>query len=139
MTERTLIATQDPRRVLAELRRFGVVVGCVFGVIGSYPLTQGREPRLWAVALAFGLLTLGVFFPKNLRLVHKTWMTVGEALGWVNTRLILGLAFFLVLTPFAVLRRILGEDRAWFYWNPDAPSYLNRVQKRPKDHLTRIF
>lgn len=94
-----------------ELRRFGLLVGGVFGVIAILPVVfRGDRPRGWAGLIATLLIVLGVTIPRALRLVYRVWMRAGHSLGWLNTRLLLGVMYFLVMTPTAMLMRLVGRD-----------------------------
>jgi hypothetical protein len=92
-----------------QLRSFGFTVGGVFAVIGLWPLVwRHAEPHLWALIVAGCLLVAAAVFPRSLFWVHKGWMALGHVLGWINTRIILGVVFFLIVTPIGMVRRWLG-------------------------------
>ena len=94
-----------------ELRRFGLLVGGIFAIIASWPLVlRGDEPRVWAGLIAGGLIMVGLAFPVALGPVYRIWMRGAEALGWLNTRVLLGVVYFLVMTPIGVLMRLIGRD-----------------------------
>jgi hypothetical protein len=85
-----------------DLRSFGYLVGAVFGVIGIWPLLFRGEPlRLWAVGLSSTLIALGGLLPRVLAPIHEAWMWVGHVLGWINTRILLGIVFYGLITPTA--------------------------------------
>jgi hypothetical protein len=114
-----------------QLRSFGFTVGGIFALIGFWRLViRGEDPRWWAVVLAGCLLVPAVVFPRSLLWVHKGWMAVGHALGWINTRIILSVVFYLVVTPVGVLRRWLGKDPMGRRLRPDLDSY--RVIRKPR-------
>ncbi len=123
-----------------QLRSFGLTIGGIFGLIGFWPLiVRGQALRWWALFLAACLLIPAVVFPRSLFWVHKGWMQVGHVLGWVNTRLILGAVFYLVMTPFGLIRRWLGKDPMGCNLRPDLNTY--RVERKPRlpSHLTRQY
>jgi hypothetical protein len=94
-----------------ELRRFGLMVGGVFGLIAVMPLVlRGAAVHGWAAVLAAGLIGLGLVWPSSLRWPFRGWMLVGHALGWVNTRVLLGLVYYLAITPLGLGMRLLGRD-----------------------------
>ena len=94
-----------------ELRRFGLLVGGVFAVIAVWPaLFRGEPVRIPIGALAGALVLLGLVAPRVLAPVHRIWMFVGHALGWVNSRLLLGIVYYLVMTPIGILMRARGRD-----------------------------
>ena len=60
--------------------------------------------------LAILLAGLALVAPSLLGPVHRVWMQVADALGWFNTRVLLGLVYFLVMTPTGIVMRLLGRD-----------------------------
>lgn len=123
-----------------ELRQFGVIVGGVFLGVGLWPwVWDGTSPRLWALGLGAALSVFGAVCPSVLKPVHKGWMFIGHTLGWINTRIILGLFFYAMLTPMGVLARMLGKDFMHMRSDSDAETY--RVSKLPRasTHFQRQF
>lgn len=123
-----------------QLRSFGLIVGTIFAGIGAWPLLiHSAELRWWSLVVA-GLLVLpAAIYPKILFWPHKGWMILGHVLGWVNTRIILGAIFYLVVTPIGVFRRWLGKDPMGQHLRPDLDSYRIPRQARPGSHLTRQY
>lgn len=114
-----------------ELRSFGLLVGTVFSAIGIWPLLmRGEALRLWAIGLGGALILLGGMSPGILAPLHKVWMRVGHALGWVNTRILLGLVFFGLVTPMGIVFRLIGKDALRQTFARDSPTY--RVLRRPR-------
>ena len=116
-----------------ELRSFGLIVGGIFSVIGMWPLVfRSESPRLWAIALGVGLIGLGVVIPWSLKQVYKVWMRVGHALGWVNTRILLGVIFYGLITPMGLFLRLLGKDAMRRVLVQEAQTY--RIARSPRSH-----
>lgn len=94
-----------------ELRRFAFIVGGVLAGIGLLPLvTRGAAPRTWLLAIAALLGAAGWLGPGALRPLYNLWMRIGHVLGWLNTRVLLGAIYFLLVTPIGLVRRALGQD-----------------------------
>jgi hypothetical protein len=123
-----------------ELRNFGLIVGGIFLVIGLWPmLWRGEGMRLWAVGLGSLLVPLGLLVPAVLAPVFKVWMKVGHVLGWINTRIILGVLFYGLITPMGVVMRLFGWDAMRRVLMRDVESYRVVRQPRPRMHMTRQF
>jgi len=123
-----------------QLRSFGFLVGGIFAVIGVWPfIVRGEDPRWWALILAAFLIFPAAIFPLALAWPHKGWMWLGHILGWINTRIILGVVFYLIVTPTGLIRRWLGKDPMGRKLRPDADSYRVTREPRPASHLKKQF
>ncbi len=85
-------------------RDFGLVVGTVFALLGAWWLYRGKFEWAAPVLLCVGavLVLLGLVFPRALVLPNRVWTALASLLGYVMTRVILALVFFLVVTPIGV-------------------------------------
>ena len=131
---------KDKQRQDKQLRQFGLTVGGIFGVIALWPLVfRADRPRLWAFAVAVALVIPALVLPRSLTYVQRGWMLIGEALGWVNTRIILSVIFYALVTPLGILMRRFGRDPIERRFEPDLTTY--RVAKSPRNaaHMTRQF
>ena len=123
-----------------ELRNFGLLVGGIFGTIGLWPvIVRGDNLRLWAVVAALALILPALLAPGSLRPVHRAWMTIGNALGWVNTKIILGVIFFGLVTPMGLTMRMFRRDPARRRLAPDADSYREPRARREPAHLRHQY
>jgi hypothetical protein len=95
--------------------------------------------RWWAIAAAVCLLIPALVFPRSLFWPHKGWMALGHVLGWINTRIILGLIFYGVVTPIGLVRGWLGKDPMGRRLRPDLESYRIIRKPRPASHLTKQY
>src|SRR5262245_40198983 len=123
-----------------QLRHFGLIVGGIFAVLGVWPTVfRGTTPRLWALALAVALVVPALVLPRSLTYVYRVWMAAGEALGWINTRIILSLIFYGLLTPMGILMRRFGRDPMHRRFEPAATTYRVSKPGRSATHMTRQF
>jgi hypothetical protein len=123
-----------------QLRDFGVLVGGIFGVIGLWPLLwRQQSPRLWAVALAVALVLPGLVAPSILAPAYRAWMKLAEVLAWVNTRIVLGVVFYGVVTPIGLVMRLTGRDPMRRRYDRAGESYRIRCTPRPASHMMRQF
>ncbi len=124
----------------SQLRSFSFLVGTVFVALGLWPLiVRGQSLRLWALILAGLLITPGIVWPTALKPVYRVWMTIGQVLGWVNTRIILAVIFFVVFAPVAILMQMLRKDPMRRKFEPTAETYRIRRLPRAASHMNRQF
>ena len=123
-----------------HLRSFGLIVGSIFALIGVWPAVwRGQPLRLWSLILGGVLMASALVWPRSLTRVYRLWMTVGEALGWINTRIILGVLFYLLFTPLGWCMRLRGKDPMRRTLAPEAESYRVVRQPRPSSHMRHQF
>ena len=123
-----------------QLRNFAFLVGAVFALLGLWPfIFRGQPLRLWALIVAGLLVAPGVLWPTLLRPVYRVWMAVGHALGWVNTRIILAVIFYILFTPAAIIMRLLRKDPMRRKLEPAAGTYRISRQPRAGSHMGHQF
>jgi hypothetical protein len=123
-----------------ELRQFGLLVGGIFIVIGLWPLVFRDEPlRLWAIVPGGLLIMLGSILPHVLAPVHKGWMWVGHILGWINTRILLGVVFYGLITPIGIVFRMMGKDSMRQVFAKESQTYRILRTPRPHGHMKHQF
>lgn len=123
-----------------QLRSFALIVGCGFAVIGLWPVVfRGQPPRAWALGISVAVILLGLLAPMLLKPLFRLWMALGHALGWINSRIILGTLFFTIFTIGAVVLRLLKVDPMRRKFEPDLLSYRVPRTARPGEHLKRQF
>ncbi len=120
-----------------DLRKFGLVVGGVFAVLGGWFLF--RHKTYWPYFLVPGglLVFFGLVAPRALKSVYLAWMALAFTMGLVVSSLVLSLCFFLVITPLALLARLMRKDFLSLKINPTAQSYWLRRERpaaRPADY-----
>ena len=94
------------------LREFGFLLGFAFPFLIGWilPLIGGHSFRTWTLFISIPSIILAVTNPSHLLYPYKAWMKLGHILGWLNSRIILGLVFLIVLQPIALIMRVLGHD-----------------------------
>lgn len=119
-----------------QLRQFGCLMGGVFLFIAFWPLViHGQPGRWWALLLGAALLMPALVTPRALGPLYRAWMTLGGWMSWFNTRLILALGFFGLITPIAIVRRIFRKDSMRRNFSPDLSTYRVVRASRPGSHL----
>jgi len=129
-------STELTRRTLTS---FALIVGGAVLVIAAVQWRRGAPQWVWVTLMAITatLLLAAAVAPSLLRPVYRGWMRLGEVLAWVNTRILLTLIFFLVVTPIGLLMRLFGRSpiatrKEDSYWTDVEPhSYGDRhVEKQ---------
>ena len=130
----------SPPPSLSKLREFGLLIGTVFPVLLGWllPALHGHPFREWTLWVGLPALALGIAWPRGLAWPYRGWMALGHGLGWINSHLILGLVYVLVLQPIALLMRCLGHDPLRRRRDSAAASY-REVRANPAVNLRRIF
>ena len=129
------------RSSVSELKNFGVLVGGITaGILGLlFPLVLHRSINLWFWGAGGLLMISGIGFPELLRPFYIVWMKVGHVLGWINTRIILGLFYFCILFPAGITMRFTGWDPMRRNFDPGAGTYRIPSRVPARDHFERPF
>lgn len=107
------------------LRNFGLKTGLIFiALFGLFlPIVFRRPLPLWPWGIAFFLGFPALFLPVMLKPIYFIWMKVGLALGWINTRIILSIIFYIVIFPIGLLMRMAGPDKMSRKFDREIGSY----------------
>ena len=122
-----------------KLREFGMLIGLGFPILLGWliPLLGGHQFRVWTLLIGVPGLILGLTSPRLLYYPYKGWMALGHALGWINSHIILGLVFIIILQPIAYIMRLTGYDPLRTKRKGEK-TYRENFQNHHTD-LTRIF
>ena len=104
-------------------RSFGIVFAVVFAVISYWPLLGGTSVHIWALIVSTSFLLIAVIRPSLLAPLNRLWTKFGFLLNKITSPVILGVVFFLVITPFALVTRLFSRDVLLLAKNPGAKSY----------------
>lgn len=140
--EEIALSRLQQKRSYRTERDFGLLVGGVLLAFGGWWLYRGKYAALSYLLLASGatLVLLGALRPQLLVVPNRLWMGLAEAMGFVMTRVILGVVYFLFVTPIGIVRRLFGGDplgrrakRTESYWKP----YTER--RRDSKHYEKMY
>jgi hypothetical protein len=122
-------------------RSFGLVMAAVLLLVALGPLRHGHTPRWWALAVAVVFALVAVAKPALLARLNRLWMKLGILLGKVVSPIALGILFYGVLTPLAMVIRLTGKDPLRLKLEPGADSYwiLRKPPGPPPDSMTNQF
>lgn len=109
-----------------QLRDFGLMMAGFFAVLTLLRYLRHHTWNHYLIGIGLVFLALGLLVPQSLGPFYRVWMKFGRVLGWVNSRVLLFLIFYLVVTPVGVLRRLFQGDplkrsmdkSATTYWEP---------------------
>jgi saxitoxin biosynthesis operon SxtJ-like protein len=105
-------------------RSFGVVFTVIFSLVGLLPLWRGAAPRWWAVSVALVVGLLALLWPRALTPANRVWLRIGLLLHKVVNPIVMGVIFYLVVTPFAyVMRRYQQKLTEMLRPSSDATTY----------------
>lgn len=124
-----------------ELRKFGLVSGFIlvvlFGLLLPWLLNYQWPIWPWASWIVLGLWA--VVAPSSLFYLYKYWMQFGHVAGWINTRIILGIMFFLLIFPAGIIMRLFATDPLRRKLESDSGSYRIKSPPLEKQHVERPF
>ena len=115
--------TREEEVKASSERGFGIVFAVVFTIVGLLPLLAGGGVRWWALALAAGFLGAGYLAPQILRPLNRLWLKFGLLLHRIVNPVIMGLLFFVTVTPIGLIMRALGKDPLRLNLDRSAKSY----------------
>ena len=116
---------------ISSNRSFGFLFFVVFFVISLWPLKSQGDLRLWAFILSLIFLVLGVLNSKFLNPLNKLWYKFGIFLGSIISPIVMGIVFFIVVTPVGLIMRFLGKDVLRINKNKLVSTYwINREKQK---------
>ncbi len=89
---------------------FGILFFILFLIIGIYPIKSSGTVRIWSIIFSLVFLTITIIRPNLFTFLNKLWIKLGILLGKIITPIVMGLIFFLVVTPTGIIVRILKKD-----------------------------
>lgn len=121
-------------------RKFGLTVGGGFLVIALVAVWRGRLGVAQITGGLGGALAIAALIvPAALEIPNRGWQRIAHMLGWINTRVLLGAVFVVILAPIGLLWRITGKDpmarnrQRWPGWTPRPLRYRDRL------HFTKRY
>jgi hypothetical protein len=122
---------------ISSNRSFGIVFFIVFLLIALYPLINGGNIRIWSAVISLIFLILGLLNSKILAPLNKLWFKFGIFLGKIISPMILGIIFFLVVTPIGLLMRLFGKDVLNLRYNKNKSYWIEK--NGPKSKMKNQF
>jgi hypothetical protein len=135
----------EPVLSRTDLRRFSWVLAAGFAIVGAIAYYRTRHEPAHTVALvcwsiAALVLAWGLVAPATLGPLYRGWMRVGHVMGRVNMFLILGLSFFGMCTPIALVGRLRRRDLLRVDRQPAGSHWIRRgAERAAADRYRRMY
>ena len=113
-------------------KNFGIVFFIFFLIVSIYPLINGGEIRIWSLIVALIFLILGIVNSNFLTPLNKIWFKFGIFLGNFVSPIIMGIVFFLVVTPISLILRLLGKDILNLKKNNKRTYWIDKSEPKSK-------
>ena len=114
----------------SDMRKFGIAIGVILLVIAGFLFWKEKE--LYQIFLTVGplLFVLGFLMPALLKPIYWIWMLLATLIGWIMTRVILSLLFYIIITPIGLISRFFGKQFLELQWNKSKISYWNSIKTK---------
>lgn len=126
----------------AGLRKFGLTTGAIivvlFALFFPWVFDIAHMP-MWPWIVAALLWVPALLKPAALLPIYRAWMKIGHAIGWVNTRIILGVIFYVLVMPMGLIMRLFGKDPMNRKRDSSVSSYRIKSYSEPKDRLEKPY
>ena len=117
---------------ISSNKSFGIVFFVFFFLISLYPLINDNELRIWSLLISLGFLILGLKNSKLLTPFNKLWFRFGLLLGKIISPLIMGIIFFIVVTPIGIIMRLLRKDLLNLKFNQKNSYWIEKTGPKSK-------
>ena len=114
---------------MSSNRSFGLVFFAFFLIIGLWPIFEYEQVRIWSIIAALIFLILGILDSKHLTPLNRFWMKFGLFLGKIISPIVMGIVFFLVVTPIGILMKIFGKDLLNIKYKKNESYWVYRKDK----------
>jgi hypothetical protein len=124
------------------LREFGLTTGAICAVLFGLLLPlifRHWPPPLWPWITGSILAVWALLIPATLNPIYQIWMRIGIVLGWINTRILLGVVFYIMMAPMGLIKRMFGSDAMQRQLDKEASTYRIVSQVRPINSMERPF
>ena len=108
---------------ISSNRSFGITFFLVFSLVGIWPLLNSESIRIWSIVISLIFLFLGLIKSRHLTPLNKLWSRFGILLGSIVSPIVMGLVFFVVLTPVAIVMKLIGKDILKKKFNKNKKTY----------------
>ena len=114
---------------ISSNRNFGLVFFFIFLVVSIWPLTHSESPRIWSAIISLAFLILVLTRSKLLTPLNRLWAKFGIILGSIIAPIVMGVVFFLVVTPIGLVMKIIGKDLLSLKYDKKKETYWVKRDK----------
>ena len=114
---------------ISSNRNFGLVFFFIFLVVSIWPLTHNESPRIWSAIISLAFLILVLTRSKLLTPLNRLWAKFGIILGAIIAPIVMGVVFFLVITPIGLFMKIIGKDLLSIKYDKKKETYWVKRDK----------
>ena len=115
---------------ISSNRSFGIVFFVFFLIIALFPLLKSNEIKYWSLILSIIFLFLGIIKSSILTPLSKIWFKFGILLGNIVSPIVMGLIFFVIVTPISLIMRLIGKDLLNLKKNNKTTYWIEKSQKK---------
>ena len=123
---------EEKKIKIGSNRSFGVVFSIVFLIIALFPLLNDNNIRIWSIILSLIFFILGLLNSNILSPLNRIWFKFGIILGSIVSPIIMGLVFFLVVTPTSLILRLFKKDTLNLKKNDSITYWIKKLDKKSK-------
>ena len=109
----------------SDIRKFGITIGIILMIIAGFLFWKEKESYQIFLTVGTILFVLGILVPAVLKPIYWIWMIFATILGWIMTRVILSLLFYIIITPIGLILRFFGKQFLELKWDKSKESYWN--------------
>ena len=109
----------------SDIRKFGITISIILMIIAGFLFWKEKESFQIFLTVGTILFVLGILVPAILKPIYWVWMIFATILGWIMTRVILSLLFYIIITPIGLIYRFFGKQFLELRWDKSKESYWN--------------
>ena len=120
-----------------DLRKFGLTVGGVLVIIAGFLFWFEKPSAIYFAIIGALLILAGLIYPSILKPLNKIWMGLAIVLGFIMSRIILTIFFYIILTPISLLAKLFRKKFMDLKYDKSAKTYWERrsiIHKKPIDY-----
>jgi len=116
------------KKLKSSNKSFGILFFIVFFLYGIWPIVRSNEIRFWSILLGIIFLALGLLNSNILSPLNRYWVKFGELLGKIISPVVMAFVYFIIITPLAIIVRLLGKDLLKTKFNKSSSYWMKRLK-----------